>query len=276
MTDEIKPAAAATETPAIAPAVEVPKPVIEAEEPLRPPTAERLALRPEGKRLFVGVRVSTAAANALAKAAELMARRARDAGVEMKWVPPVSYHLTLKFLGWTRLETIHAIEDALRAAAHGTPRITFRTTRIGGFPSIDKANVLWAGVEDTGPLGELAKRIEAAMTGIGYAAETRPYHPHVTLARLRETRPLKDVVLPVAEQMFGDTRIDAISLFESETKSSGSVYTEISRIDFKQAAIPPLGTAERQTRTVDLGASNQTSESDDTDDGWPRGQGPNH
>ena len=114
------------------------------------------------------------------------------------------------------------------------------------------------------------------MEGLGFAAETRPFHPHVTLARMRETRLLKEVVLPVAEQMFGDTRIDAVTLFESETKSSGSVYREISRIELKQAPNPPLGTAERQTRTVDLGASTQTSESEDTDDGWPRGQGPNH
>jgi 2'-5' RNA ligase len=277
MTDEIKPAAAATGTPAIAPPVEVAKPVEPVEEPSRPPSAERTALRPEGKRLFVGVRVSLAAANSLAKAAETLARRARDGGIEIKWVAPANYHLTLKFLGWTRLETIGAIEDALRSATRGLARLTFRTARIGGFPSLDKASVVWAGVEDAGPLAELANRIETAMTGIGYAAETRPYHPHVTLGRVpRETRLLKDVVLPVAEQMFGDTRIDAVTLFESETKSSGSVYREISRIEFKQAAISPLETAERQTRTVDLGAPNQTSESEDTDDGWPRGQGPNH
>lgn len=273
MTDEIKPAAVApTPTPAIAPAVEVPKPAVEVEEPSRPPSAERVALRPEGKRLFVGVRVSTATANALAKGAELLARRAREGGLDIKWIPPVNYHLTLKFLGWTRLETIGAIEDALELATRGTPRITFRTARIGGFPSIEKTSVLWAGIEDGGALGELAKRIETAMTGIGYAAETRAYHPHVTLARMRETRLLKEVVLPVTEQMFGDTRIEAVTLFESETKSSGSVYREISRIDFKQAET----TAERQTRAVDLGASNQTNESEDTDDGWPRGQGPNH
>ncbi len=276
MTDEIKPAAAAIGPPAIAPAVEVAKPVVEVDEPSRPPSAERLALRPEGKRLFVGVRVSTGTANQLAKAAELMARRAREGGLNLTWIPPVNYHLTFKFLGWTRLETIGAIEDALDRATRGTPRITFRTTRIGGFPSIDKASVLWAGVEEGGALGELATQIETAMTGIGYAAETRAFHPHVTLARMRETRLLKEVVLPVAEQMFGDTRIEAVTLFESETKSSGSVYREISRIDFKQSSIAPLGTAERQTRAVDLGASNQTSESEDTDDGWPRGQGPNH
>lgn len=272
MTDEIKPAAPVTGPPAIAPEVEVPKPVVEVEEPSRPASAERTALRPEGKRLFVGVRVSTATANALAKAAEMLARRAREGGLDIKWVPPVNYHLTLKFLGWTRIETIGAIEDALEAAIRGTPRITFRTARVGGFPSIDKTTVLWAGIEDTGEIIKLAARIEAAMTGIGYEAETRAFHPHVTLARMRETRLLKEVVLPIAEQMFGDTRIEAVTLFESETKSSGSVYREISRIDFKKLET----TAERQTRAVDLGASTQTSESDDTDDGWPRGQGPNH
>lgn len=272
MTEEIKPAVAPNPTPSIAPPVEISKLPVEVEEPSRPPSADRLALTPEGKRLFVGVRVSTGTANQLAKAAELLARRAREGGLDLRWIPPVNYHLTLKFLGWTRLETIGAIEDALDRATRGTPRITFRTARIGGFPSIDKASVLWAGVEDGGALGELAKRIETAMTGIGYAAETRPYHPHVTLARMRETRLLKEVVLPVAEQMFGDTRIEAVALFESETKSSGSVYREISRIDFKQSET----TAERQTRAVDLGASNQTTESEDTDDGWPRGQGPNH
>ncbi|MBA3454144.1 MAG: RNA 2',3'-cyclic phosphodiesterase [Deltaproteobacteria bacterium] len=277
MTDEIKPAAAATGTPAIAPSVEVPKPVVEAakaevDEPSPPPSAERVALRPEGKRLFVGVRVSTGTANALAKAAEMLARRAREGGLDIKWVPPVNYHLTFKFLGWTRIETIGAIEDALEHAIRGTPRITFRTSRVGGFPSIDKTTVLWAGVEDSGEIAKLAARIEGALTGIGYEPETRAFHPHVTLARMRETRLLKEVVLPVTEQMFGDTRIEAVTLFESETNSSGSVYREISRIDFKQAET----TAERQTRAVDLGAPTQTSESDDTDDGWPRGQGPNH
>lgn len=227
----------------------------------------------EGKRLFIGARVSVATSNALAGAAETLARRARDAKTDVKWVPPVNYHLTLKFLGWTRIETIGAIEDRLEAALRGMPRITFRTARIGAFPSIDKATVVWAGIDEGGgaPLSELARRIEGAMDSLGFAVETRPFHPHVTLGRLRENRPLKEVVLPVAEQMFGDTRIDAVTLFESETKSSGSVYREISRIEFKAVE----STAERQTRAVDLGATNQ-AESEDTDDGWPRGQGPNH
>lgn len=233
-----------------------------------------------GHRLFVGLRVSLATANQLARAIEMMSRRTREAGADLRWVPPASLHLTLKFLGWTRHTALDAVRDALERATEGAPRLTFRTARIGAFPSLDKAAVVYAAVEDgAGALAALAARIETAMVELGYPAEPRPFHPHITLARIREpreTRVVKDLVLPVAEQMFGDTRVDAVTLFESETKSSGSVYKEISRIDFKQAPTSPPGAAERQTRAVDLVAQHGPSERepDDTDDGWPRGQGP--
>lgn len=234
----------------------------------------------DGKRLFVGARVSTATSNALAGAAQTLSRRSRDAGADVRWMAPESYHLTLKFLGWTRNEAVEAVRDALVEAARGTPRLMFRTSRIGAFPALEKASVVWAGIEGDAVMAGLVGRIETAMVALGFPAEPRPFHPHVTLGRLRENRPLKEVVLPLAEQMFGETSIDSITLFESETKSSGSVYREVARIDFKPASIGTPDTAERQTRGVDLGARNAASgphgDGDDTDDGWPRGQGPNH
>lgn len=211
----------------------------------------------DGKRLFVGVRVSVTTANALAQCAEMLARRAKDARLDLRWVAPTNYHVTLKFLGWTRRETIGVVRDALVEAVAGTERFSFRAARLGAFPSLDQASVLWAGVENAGALETLAGKIERAMTGIGFAADTRRFHAHVTLARLRETRPVRDVVLPLSEQMFSETRIDGVTLFESETKSSGSVYQEVQRIAFKPAEIP----AERQTSPLDPG--------DETDDGWP-------
>lgn len=234
------------------------------------------------KRLFVGARVSVATANALAGAAETLARRARDAGVDVRWVAPVNYHVTLKFLGNTRDEAIAAVRDALEAAAEGTPRIAFRTARLGAFPSLDKARVVWAGVEDLGGEGALARlaaRIDERCAAIGYAPEPRGFHAHVTLGRVRETRPIREVVLPMSEQMFGDTRIEAITLFESETKSTGSVYRELQRIPFKRAVSGVSGASERQTAAVELDArpSHPSTAPDDeeTDDGWPRGYVPN-
>ena len=224
-------------------------------------------------RLFVGARISVATANALAGCAETLARRARDAGVDIRWVAPVNYHVTIKFLGQTREAALAALVDALVAAAAGTPRITLHCARLGAFPSLDKSNVLWAGVADEPALAQLATRVEDACTALGFTADKRPFHPHVTLGRVRETRPLREVVLPLAEQMFGDTRIDSITLFESETKSSGSVYREVRKILFKTPSEGAVSGAERQSRPVELGDTRRTSEPE-TDDGWPRGHGP--
>jgi len=241
-------------------------------------------MRP-GKRLFVGVRISVAASNALAGCAETLARRARDAGAELRWVAPINYHVTLSFLGWTGLEAIGGVCDALVAATAGETRASFRTARLGAFPSLDHASVLWAGVEDGGALTRLARSIGGAMAGLGFeqtgaaGGSARPFHPHVTIARLRTPRAIREIVLPMAEQMFGDTQLETVTLFESETKSSGSVYHEVQKITLERASRTPSEPSKRQTGALERGTPDREPperEPDDalTDDGWPRGQGP--
>lgn len=212
-----------------------------------------------GKRLFVGVRVSVGCANALVACAETLARRAKDARIDLAWVAPTNYHVTLKFLGWTREDAIGAVRDALAQATAGVAPFRFRAARLGAFPSLDRASVLWAGVEEPDATGALAERIERAMTALGFTAETRAFHPHVTLARVRDPRPLRDLVLPMAEQIFNETRVEAVTLFESETRPSGVVYREVAR-----CALGPAPDAMPRAPAPDAG--------DDTDDGWPRGR----
>lgn len=232
----------------------------------------------EGKRLFVGVRVSVATANTLAGCAETLARRARDAGVELRWVAPINYHVTLAFLGWTGVDAIGPVCDALEQATTGFERISFRTARLGAFASLDRATTLWAGIDDPGPLTRLAAAVGEATTALGFAHDPRPYHPHVTIARLREARAIREVVLPMAEQMFGDTKIDAVTLFESETRSGGSVYQEIEKIGLKRARNQPQDAEKRQTVALERGTPEREPDDSrtqaETDDGWPRGQGP--
>jgi len=122
----------------------------------------------------------------------------------------------------------------------------------------------------------LAKRIETNLSRLGFPPEKRGFHAHVTIGRLRETRPVREVVLPLSEQMFGDTRVDALTLFESDTKSSGSVYSELRRIDFKTPRSGSISEVQRQTPAVQLDPTTRSNESaavgdTETDDGWPRG-----
>jgi 2'-5' RNA ligase len=210
------------------------------------------------KRLFVGARISVAAANAIAACAEMLQRRARDSSVDLKWVAPVNYHVTLKFLGATREEAVGALQDTLARACEGVTAFRFRSARLGAFASLERASVLWAGVEDPTPLGELAKRVDEATAALGFESEKRAFHAHVTVARLREPRPIRELVLPLAEQSFAETRVDGLILFESETRPSGPVYKELARLPFGAAAAPIARPVAPEL-------------ADDTDDGWPRG-----
>lgn len=243
--------------------------------PHAPATISEIAVPPvqlpAPRRVFIGVRLSTTSTAALVATVDGLARRARDARVDVRWTSPTTYHVTLKFLGWVQPEVLPAITDAMIAATRGTDKLTIRIAKLGGFPSLDDPRVLWAGVE-AGPgrdaLVALAGRLEARLVELGFPAETRPFTPHVTIART-ETRGASALVIPVSEQMFSETRVDGITLIETETKSTGSVYTDIRKISFGPAEIRPVSAPERQSRSLHLDAPH------DTDDGWPRGQGPN-
>lgn len=232
----------------------------------------------DARRLFVGIRPAMATVSQLGEVAEALARRATTAGVPIRWVPPTSYHVTLKFLGWARPALVPAIVDAIRAAA-AVPPFVFTTARLGAFPSRDRASVVWAGA-DSPQAASLAGALDAGCAALGFAPERRPFHGHVTLGRLRDPKGVADVLLPFSEQVFSDTRVSSITLYESIAKSTGSEYRAIAEVPLEGRDLAE----KRQTRPLERSHQDATSGSParspspleriDTDDGWPRGQGP--
>ena len=214
-------------------------------------------------RLFVGVPVSLETCDGLSGAAESLARRAQNAKVKVRWLAPATYHVTLKFIGWTRRDAADALGDALAravAAAQQAP-FSFRTARLGAFPTADRASVVWAGVEDKASgLTRLASAIDRELEEVGVPAERRGFHPHVTLGRLREPADVSQVLLPFSEQVFSETRLTEVVLFESRTKSGGSEYSAIRREALFRAENEP----KRQSADV------EPTQFDASDDGWDR------
>ncbi|MBK7078444.1 MAG: RNA 2',3'-cyclic phosphodiesterase [Myxococcales bacterium] len=215
-------------------------------------------------KLFVAVPPAPAVAQTLAGAVETLARRARSQGLAVAWVPPVNYHCTLAFLGAARPEIATAVRAQLASVAAGARGCRWRATRLGAFPSLDRATVLWAGVEDaSGELARLADATAAAMAELGFARDRRPYHPHVTLGRLREPAAVGELLLPLAEQVFGESRCDSAVLYNSVSTSNGYEYRVVART--------PLGTPksapERQSEAVQTAPFDASHGSDD---GWDR------
>jgi len=203
--------------------------------------------------------VSLATVNALRVTAQDLRARAAEVGLRVKWVAPATFHVTLKFIGWTRPEAVEAIRDAVAAALAGAPGFTFATRGVGAFPSPKKARVVWAGVDDPGGnLTALAEAIDKALAPLGYAAEKRPFHPHVTLGRIKVPGDLSSVLDPVAEQSFSETVAESVVLFESVMKSTGAEYTALAEWPLEA----PAKGRKRQTERLEPSTADVSREED--------------
>jgi 2'-5' RNA ligase len=136
-------------------------------------------------RLFVAVSLPATARRALATA--ITPLRQRHDG--LRWVRPVSWHVTLAFLGEVsvggRLRAVHALQ---RATASAPPCPVVLSGRLGRFGD----RVLWAAVEPHDDnLQTLVDDIRRELEAADLPVDDRPFRAHLTLARGRrgETMP---------------------------------------------------------------------------------------
>ena len=188
------------------------------------------ARRGDGRlRLFVGVGLPDPVAMEAADATASLRARSPDA----RWVPVESLHLTLAFLGPVARAQRPWIEDRLREVASTTDAFTTAITGVGGFPSPAGARVLWLGLDDRGDrCGELARAVQEALSPT-FPAESRPFTPHITVARSPRSLDLRD---PGDVTRSGERfDVDGISLFRSHLGRPEPRYEELAALQFRGA-----------------------------------------
>ena len=148
-----------------------------------------------------------------------------------KWVRPESIHLTLKFLGQIEETMVEPIGEVMKKAALETPPFNIKVRNLGVFPHERKPRVLWTGLSSGGEQTErLQQKLESGLIPLGFEAEKRPFHPHLTLARikaLRGTGPMMKVLANHKRRFVGENYIDKLALYKSELHPSGAVYTPL-------------------------------------------------
>jgi RNA 2',3'-cyclic 3'-phosphodiesterase len=151
-----------------------------------------------------------------------------------RWVRPEGIHLTLRFLGYALRPVLDALVPELRRAAGECPATTARIAGLGVFPERGRARVLFVGVAVDPSVLRLQERCERAAVAAGFEAETRAFHPHLTLARWKEParRP------PLPEVDLGPTTLDRLVLYRSRPGRDGSVYTPIETFALTRPAAP--------------------------------------
>jgi RNA 2',3'-cyclic 3'-phosphodiesterase len=153
-------------------------------------------------------------------------------GRAVKAVDPDQLHVTLKFLGATSAELLPGLTAILEAAARGEGAFDVALSGLGAFPGAHRPSVVWAALDRADPLQRLAATLEAAVEPLGFARESRPFTPHVTLARIKARPPAKlaEILRDGSESTFGEARIENVVLYRSDTTTHGPRYTPLARV----------------------------------------------
>jgi 2'-5' RNA ligase len=188
----------------------------------------------ESWRLFIAIELPSDVRRKISQHVELVRSAVPD--VRASWVREENLHLTLKFLGDTPVERVEEVSAALTVAANQLAVFEIKLAGCGAFPPHGKPNVLWIGIEDrTRSLDRLHAAIEEKCADAGIARDGRPFHPHLTIARLRESRGARQLVESHQKIGFGSDAITAgdLCLIRSELRPEGSRYTVIGRYAFR-------------------------------------------
>jgi 2'-5' RNA ligase len=163
--------------------------------------------------------------------------------VSASWNRDGKFHLTLKFIREIPQEQIDRVSLAAERATVNVDRFSLIVSSAGAFPERGVPKVLWLGISDpSASLGGLQTRLEEECAQQGFAKESRAFHPHLTLARLRKPEGAR--ALAVAHQGLGfpaiEFPISDLLVIRSELSSEGSRYSVISSHQLREAAPRPL------------------------------------
>jgi len=185
---------------------------------------------PEAERIRSFIAVDLA--ESVRAAISALQRDLAGAGADVRWVRSEGMHVTLKFLGAVEAPRLERVYAAVATALGAEPALHVRARGVGAFPSLRRPRVLWVGLHGDG-LAALAARVDAAVIPLGFTPEDRGFTPHVTLGRVNSRRGWETLHGRIAAHLdadFGDSDIDAVTIFRSTLRPAGSVYTVLWKI----------------------------------------------
>ena len=156
---------------------------------------------------------------------------------QIKWANPSGIHLTLKFLGNIDAGDIDKITGAIRESCRGYKKFTLELAELGVFPNYKRPRVIWLGVGgQMDILLKLQRQIDDKLELIGFPREKRPFSPHITLGRVR------DSITSNEQEQYGGViqnkkynerhiiSVSSVNLMRSQLQPTGAIYSEISSI----------------------------------------------
>ncbi|WP_413295075.1 RNA 2',3'-cyclic phosphodiesterase [Bdellovibrio sp. HCB185ZH] len=183
------------------------------------------------KRLFFALNATDPLSTTFLPTYKKLKINADQKELVIKWVPPENFHITVSFLGETPEDSIPALSQALQDACEQTKPFDLKIDDISAFSSEHDARTLWLGVQNKKALGEFKDRLDEILKERNLLTfiDKRDFTPHLTIARLRNPKSVKDMISPFKRKSFGKIHVREIVLYESKLAGAFPVYKPIFR-----------------------------------------------
>jgi RNA 2',3'-cyclic 3'-phosphodiesterase len=155
---------------------------------------------------------------------------------DIRWVRPEGMHLTLKFFGYVYQSDVANISLVVKNNVANMKALLLNVRNLGAFPTAMRPRVLWLGIDgDTDALISLQAKMDTEFQEYGFKKEERPFRPHLTLARVKEPKGLvglAEAVKKNEEYAAGSFTVSGLTLFKSDLRPTGAIYTKLSYFPF--------------------------------------------
>ena len=191
-------------------------------------------MRSEGTyRTFLAIDPPEAVRREMGRIQEQMKRTVRGL---IRWIHPEGIHLTLKFFGDITGDDITRIADAAEQEATTKKPLELQVKTVGVFPDLKRPRVVWLGMAgDVDRLLALQTALDKRFAALGFPKEDRPFRAHLTLGRIKTSKGLLGMAQAVeqgAAAEAGSFRAAGLTLFKSDLKPAGAVYTKLAEFPF--------------------------------------------
>jgi len=177
------------------------------------------------KRIFIAIDISDEARAAVADYIDKMI--IDFPRVRIGWEQPEKLHFTIRFLGDVDEEKLGQVCDIVEAAADKLRPFTVRIVETGLFPHYKNPKVLWLGPKQgSEEMVKVNALIESGLERIGIEPERRKFHPHLTIARIKDQEKSRTLVRVHRQRQFEPIVFAAtgITVYESKLQKTGSEY----------------------------------------------------
>jgi|GEM_PF-1425847 len=153
----------------------------------------------------------------------------------MKWTKRENLHVTLRFFGNISQGDVLEIEAILRGLCGSFQHFRLDASRLLFFPNLERARIVGFKADDESrQIFELEKQIRERLAQFGKPPDTRPFHPHFTLARVDALSPgdrniFRGLISERGGPKLPEWMAREVTLFESRLQAGGSVYTPIAK-----------------------------------------------